>query len=43
MTYDFSDFGAPMVAAPPAGAEVLTIAEARERYGTTPETPSPAP
>lgn len=43
VTYDFRDFGAPMDAAPPAGAEVLTIAEARERYGTTPETPSPAP
>ena len=43
VTYDFIDFGAPMDAAPPDGAEVLTVAEARERYGATPHSPSPAP
>ncbi len=43
VTYEFSDFGAPMDAAPPAGAEVLTVREAQERYGASLESPSPAP
>jgi hypothetical protein len=43
VTYDFSDFGAPMDAAPPAGAEVLTMREAQERYRQTLESPSPVP
>jgi hypothetical protein len=43
VTYEFSDFGAPMDAAPPDGAEVLTVAEARERHGATPESQPPAP
>ncbi len=43
VTYEFSDFGAPMDAAPPDGADVLTVAEARERSGATPDSPSPAP
>jgi hypothetical protein len=43
VTYEFSDFGAPMDAAPPAGAEVLTVREAQERYGESLESPSPAP
>lgn len=42
VTYDFIDFGAPMDAAPPGGAEVLTLDEARERYQQTLETPPPA-
>lgn len=42
VTYDLSDFGAPMDAAPPGGAEVLTLDEARERYRKTLETPPPA-
>jgi hypothetical protein len=42
-TYDLSDFRSRMDAAPPAGAEVLTVAQARERYQATLESPSPAP
>ena len=38
VTNDFGDFGATLDLAPPAGAEVLTLDEARERY-----TPSSAP
>ena len=43
VTYEFNDFGAPMEAAPPAGAEVLTVREAQERYQQTLESPSPVP
>ncbi len=43
VTYEFSDFGAPMDAAPPPGAEVLTVREAQERYGESLESSSPAP
>ena len=38
VTNDFSDFGAALDVAPPFGAEVLTLDEARERYA-----PSSAP
>ena len=43
VTYDFSDFGAPMDAEPPAGAEVLTVRGAQERYEATLKSASPAP
>lgn len=43
VTYDFGDFGARMDAAPPVGAEVLTVDEARERYEASLASPSPAP
>lgn len=42
VTYDLGDFGAPMDAAPPDGAVVLKLDEARERYRKTQETPPPA-
>ena len=38
VTNEFGDFGAALDLAPPAGAEVLTLDEARERYS-----PSSAP
>ena len=43
VTYDFSDFGAPMDVALPDGAEVLTVDEARERYGKESADPSTSP
>ena len=43
VTYDLHDFGTPMDAAPPDGAEVITLDEARERYGPQVATPSPSP
>lgn len=43
VTYDLTDFGAPMDIKPPDGAEVLTVAEAQERYGTEVQSPSPPP
>lgn len=43
VTYDFGDFGAPMEAAPPDGAEVLTFDEFQERGRATPDSPSTSP
>ena len=43
VTYDLFDFGAPMDAKPPDGAEVLTVREAQEKYGTELQSPSPPP
>ena len=43
VTYEFSDFGAPMDAAPPDGAVVLTPAEARKRYEKDQASRSPSP
>jgi hypothetical protein len=42
VTYEMTDFGAPMDIKPPEGAEVLTVAEAQEKYGTKLESPSPS-
>ena len=41
ITYDFDGYGDPMEAAPPAGAEVLTLEEAQERRQAA-ETPQPS-
>lgn len=43
VTYDLTDFGAPIHVKPPDGAEVLTVAEAQEKYGTSLASPSPSP
>jgi hypothetical protein len=42
VTYDFDDYGAPMEAEPPAGDEVLTTDEARERYQDSVASPDPS-
>jgi hypothetical protein len=42
VTYDMTDFGALMDIKPPEGAEVLTVTEAQEKYGTKIESPSPS-
>jgi hypothetical protein len=41
ITYDFDAYGEPMEAAPPSGAEVLTLEEAQERRQAA-ETPKPS-
>jgi hypothetical protein len=41
VTYDFDGYGEPMEAAPPSGAEVLTLEEAQERRQAA-ETPKPS-
>ena len=40
VTNEFADFGGALDLAPPAGAEVLTLDEARERYPGTIESPA---
>jgi hypothetical protein len=42
VTYEFDDYGAPMEAEPPAGDEVLTVDEARERYQDSNASPNPS-
>jgi hypothetical protein len=43
VTYVLRDFGSPMDVAPPDGAQVLTVAQARERYAEDHASPSPSP